>query len=381
MVIKDKIVSWYIKNVLLPGSEKLNNPGFILSDLGGKGKKEYIREVVFPEKIFIDIENELLQRHGNKAAEVLYAAGKKYSYAYFSISNLPAYGETSQKEWSNLMEYSISFTEAIYASEITRKWDVELKRMELDLRDFIVCSKNGYGYLLTSGETAGSWAYMINDPTVESVQTKCQGKGDTTCHLICAPKETLEKMGLNYFTCENLEKVKLTPEYFEINSVKQNKYSTLSFQSLINSKIFSYSHGQVSFEKERYFIDNPGLLDFLENELKKLPEGNRIVFEKAFEYSKEMLLKFGGAKKSLQFIMDLLSAFGWGDVLIKKNGLNYDVIISHFPWTPEAKNSGLHFFSGLLSGYISAFEGKDINMSKKSESLINKDYIVLFKSQ
>lgn len=377
MVIKDRIASWYIKNVMIPGEERINTPGYLFSEVTSKGVRSYIRELALPERVFSDLETKLMNEYPNEAPKVLYAAGKKFSYAYASMSNLPVYGISPEKEWYQLADYVALFSEAFYANKITKKIDSKLMTLEMELKDFIICSKNGYGYLLTVGG-AGLWAYVTNNCSVEGVQTECQGKGAKSCHLIFAPRELLKNKNLNFFIVDDLTAFKVTNEYLEINKAKKNRYSTLSLQSLIDSKMASYNHGQITFDNERYFVDGAALIYFLEKELNALPRGNQILFDTSFEYSKKKMLFYKKVNISSQFIVDLLSAFGWGDTLIRKHNNAYEVIVSHFPWFPESDKIELSLFSGMLSGFISALEKRDVLLRKKSGSIISGDYIVSF---
>jgi hypothetical protein len=375
--VPDRIAGWYLKNVVIAGEEKINTPGYLYSEVNTKGIKSYIREIAFPEKVFIELEKNLILEYPKDAPAILYAAGKKFSFAYSSMSNYPIYGISPQKDWDQLADYSTLFIEAFYASKITKSIDLTKKELDLYLEDYVICSKNGHGYLLTAG-VAGLWAYVINDTSVEGVQLECQGSGAKSCHLICAPRKVLDERGIKYYNVDDVEKINVTKEYLSINGVKPNRYSTLSLQGLIDSKLASYSHGQITFDNERYFVDDATLPYFLERELLRLPKGNEILFKTAFAYAKEKMLNYNKVKVTIQFVVDLLSAFGWGDTFIKKHDGKYEITISHFPWLKDIEHTESSLFSGMLSGFISGIEKRDIILKRKTTSTISGDYVLSF---
>jgi len=63
------------------------------------------------------------------------------------------------------------------------------------MKDYIVCRKNGRGEIFSEGGIAGIWSYVCQDPTIEAVQIKCQGRGDPECEVIAAPYKEPVKMG------------------------------------------------------------------------------------------------------------------------------------------------------------------------------------------
>jgi len=52
------------------------------------------------------------------------------------------------------------------------------------MKDYIVCRKNGRGEIFSEGGIAGIWSYVCQDPTIEAVQIKCQGREDKWCEVI-----------------------------------------------------------------------------------------------------------------------------------------------------------------------------------------------------
>jgi len=64
MKIKDKLFSWYIQNVLIPKTEEINHPGFLITNLTGSTGNITVREIGFPEKLFVELEERVISsRH------------------------------------------------------------------------------------------------------------------------------------------------------------------------------------------------------------------------------------------------------------------------------------------------------------------------------
>lgn len=378
MTIKDKVVLWYLKNILIPRSEIIDKPGFIATQFSDGKNKIYIRELAFQENLMSNLESKVIELHGDEGKQVLYSAGKKATYNYANLSLFPSYGHASDKELISFMNETAMFLEATYAKEIKPTIYFEEKRLDLELKDYFVCSKNGHGYLLTSGGAAGIWAWIRGDMTIEAVQTECQGRNGNRCKLICAPVETLKTYSAEIFTEPKLEKLHLLADYNIINGIRLTKYGHLSLQNLINAGIFQYKHGGISYLGERYLLDEAHLVYYLDNEFSKLSDGHELLFQVGFDYGKNLNFEtHKGPSSSKNFIMDYLTALGWGDVLVKKSGSAYTVITSYFPWS-ELFRPGQDFpmFRGLVSGLLSAQEKTDIHLKIGESKLIGNNLIV-----
>ena len=66
MPVKDRVVTWFIKNILLPKREIIDKPGFIVNTFGGKNQAIHLRELFLSEQLFELIENRIVHHYGDQ---------------------------------------------------------------------------------------------------------------------------------------------------------------------------------------------------------------------------------------------------------------------------------------------------------------------------
>jgi len=203
MDIKDRISSWFIRNIVLPKVEDISQPGFIIIPTTIKKEKINMRELFLSESLIELIEN-MISKYIKNGNFSLYSIGKKFGYTYSYLSDFPT---INNKKIETFAYFVVRWVEATYASNIYHKIDIKSKIFSLRMKDYIVCRHNGKGYLVGYGGIAGIWSYVMQDLTIEAVQPKCQGRGDKECLVIAAPYETLIKMGYKPIRCEEIEKI------------------------------------------------------------------------------------------------------------------------------------------------------------------------------
>ena len=372
MKIKDTVVSWYIKNILLSKLEIMDYPGYVLEQFGELKLELTLRELLLSESLFSNLEKKIKNNYKKVGEQKMYTIGKKFGYINSSISTFPMIETIDKKKFLNFVYFLIKYVEGTYASKIVHKIDYKNKIFQLTMDNYVICRKNGLGYILTSGGTAGIWAYMTCDPTVEGVQTKCQGRGDEKCELICAPAKVLKEKHIKFFRETDLEKLEIDSKYMEINKIRPTQFARYSLKDLIDSGFFKYSKGSVHYKDERHFLCEASLMYILEKELKKLKGAGKILFDVSFDYGKSLAEKrkqetnntdyFSGTAEG--FITNYMSALGWGDVLVMKKSGKYTVISNYFPWTKWAKNIKFIMFRGIISGLLSGFLNKKITLKK-----------------
>ena len=371
MKIKDNLVSWYIQKVLTPKTEDLGNPGFLLTKLSSSTGEISIREIGLPEEIFVELEKRVIDRYGEIGNQVLYSAGKKYGYSYSSVSLLPQL-KTSSSEKAFLDEtyYLIMYVACSFASEIKHTIDLKLKKFEADLQDYIICKKSGHGDIMSSGGITGIWSYMMDDPTIEGVQTTCMGRGDKKCHVVCSTPQVLESMGLKYFVETDMPRNAFTAIYQEMNAVRPLEYAKNSLEELLSTDFWEYPQGGIlEFKGEhRFFICDAHLMYFLESELNKLPEGDKILFEASYDFGKNLARKSGETHYQ-DFMMDLLPALGYGDLLVISEFGKFKVVSSFFPWAEYFTELKFTLFRGICSGMLSGFTGNKVILDKIEASI------------
>ncbi|MEM5812479.1 MAG: hypothetical protein QXN71_02145 [Candidatus Aenigmatarchaeota archaeon] len=379
MAIKDLMFSWFIKNILIPKNEIIDRPGFIILKLSDKKEITNIREVLLPEKIFVDIEREIINKYKENGAHLLYSIGKNFGYRYASVSHYPSIKEKGEKDFLKFTYFVIKYLESIYSSKITYKIDIKRKIFKIYLKNYIVCNKNGLGYLLTDGSITGTCAYGVQDFTLEGTQIKCQGRGNEKCEFICAPPDYFKKKGMHVFIENNLYAPAVEiDKYNNINAIRNTKFASNSLQSLIDSGFIAYKNGIMNVKFERFLLIEASVMYLLESGLSKLKDGLKILWDCSFSFGKR-LAEISGKQEPCKFITDLFPALGFGDILAVEKKGKYEVYVNYFPWM-EFPEVDFVMFRGLLSGVISGFVGRKVEL-KKIEKDISAGYLSLFISE
>ncbi len=365
MTIKDKIISWYLSNIYIPKFEIIDKPGYICEHVGGQ-KEIFLREIAFPENIFVELEKIIAKKQ--KGKNILYSIGKKFGYRYAISSKFTTIDKMSKKVFLQDSYFLVRYIESVsYGKNLNHKVDYNKRIFNLTAKDYIICRKNGLGYILTSGGIAGIWAYMTCNPAVEGIQTKCRGHGDKRCEVICAPTQILKKRKLRFFEETNLKKLDIDQNYKNINEIREPEFAKHSLKDLIDSKFFKYSQGILNYKNERYFLGDASLFYILEKEIKKLKGGEKILFDISFDYGRNLAEKeekTQDQKIAGKFVTDYMSALGWGDILVLNKPGKYSVISNHFPWTRWVRDTNFMMFRGIVSGLLSGFLNRKITLKK-----------------
>jgi len=361
-MVKDKILTWFLRNIYLPKVEIIDKPGFIFVSSG----KAYLRDLAFPEYIFIELEKKL-------EGGTLYAVGKTFGYNYAYNTMMPRIEDVTREKFLDSLYFTIRYVESIsYGRNLKHSVDYDKKIATLTAKDFIICSKNGVGHIILEGTIAGFCAYAFSDKSVEGVQTKCQGRGDPECEVIYAPSQVLKQKGLKFHIARDMDEFKIEETYLAINREREMQFSKNSLKSFIDSGFFKYDHGTIDYKNERFFICEASIMYFLEKRIKKIKGADKALFDISFDWGEHIAkaeTNDNGAVPSLnmrpeQFISELMSALGWGDVSVIVKSGKYSVISNYFPWTPFADDIKYTMFKGILSGMLSGFLKRKIVLSK-----------------
>jgi hypothetical protein len=354
--LKEKLASLYIKYYLMPKIEDITHPGFIITKFSSEERELFLRDIFLPELLFSEIENRFEKQYGAEGVKALYAVGKKGGYAYASLSGLTRRSQEEAGKFKNYVWELLQFVGGTYASDVSLEIDLDKKRIDVVFDKFIICEMNGKGYIMTEGGIAGIWAYLIEDPSVEGIQIKCQGRKDDKCHLISQPISSFEQLPRG--TANELPKIEYSEEYMEYNKIRKTEYCNDSLEGLLDSQFFDYENGAVISKGIRHFEFDPHIIYFLEEECKKLPNGAELLFQTCFDIGVKIVTS--ADKKTTMFIMDYLSALGWGDILVLSDNENAEFCSRFYPWTSLSTNSEYIVFRGLVSGMLSSALDKEI---------------------
>jgi|GEM_PF-651452 len=369
MKIKDTLVSWYIRNILMPKTEDIYNPGFIITSAGSSQKQIFLREVALPESFLVDLESQVVSKYGNVGKQALYSAGKKFGYSYASLADFKTIEKSNEKEFLDFLYYLVMYVAGSYCSSVNYKIDVKSKQFELELDNYVVCPKNGLGFVMADGSVAGVIAHMLCDLSIEGTQVKCRGRGNEKCRILCAPAGVLSNKNLTFFKETNLTKLEFDSAYMDFNKVSKPHYAKSSLKNLIDTHFFTYSNNLLSFQDERYFFCDFDIVPTLEKELQRLKGGGSILFQCAFDHGK-VIVKKSGSKMPEKFIMDYMSSLGWGDILVgKESSGKYFTIALSFPWSKSIEETDYIVFRGIISGILSEVTGTEVILNTSSSSI------------
>ena len=361
MDIKDSALRFYVQNFIINKSQNIEVPGFVFFKLSGK-TPIYARQVIMPEDFFVNLEKSIIEKdEGSK--HMIYSTGKKFGYSFCLLGG---FSNSVDKKGQDLVSYINiinKFIEGTYATKIDCRVDTETKSCTYLMENPIVVSKLGYGYFLPLGAAAGLMSYIFQDQHIEGVLENFDLESDCGT-LLYAPAEYLKKNNKNFFSETNLTGLEPTSDYISLNQVAELKYSNYSFEMLLDSKLFSFNKGVIMNNKERYFIIEVSALYLIE---KELSIHTSEIYNAAFKAGRRMLENVKDI--STKTIIDYLSAFGWGDVLIMKENGKYIVNVDHFPYTKFYKEIDYSIFSGLLSGMLSIITNENITFTKTKKTV------------
>lgn len=313
---------------------------------------------------------------GNEGKKMLYTVGKRFGYRFSIMGNFSKRGEMPDSKVPEYIGMINKFIEGTYATDISCEVDMKIPKVEYSLKNFIVCSKIENGYFLPLGAASGLMAYILNNNDIEGVHLECQGSGKERCKLLYEPYDKLKSdVKTPVFRQPDLSGLEFDSAYETMNTARPVENSTRSFQQFIDSGVFSFKLGVIMNGDERFFIYEVSGIYMPEVELQKKAETKKILFDSAYETGKSIAKDYG-AGLSVQSIMDLLIAFGWGDVAIFEKGSKYTVTINYFPWTKFWETVEFVAFHALLAGMLSVLAKRKV-MFKTVEKDISQGYLSL----
>ena len=103
-----------------------------------------------------------------------------------------------------------------------------------------------------------------------------------------------------------------------------------------------------------------------------------MLFDSAYCVGEKILSQFATA---LPDVFDVLSAIGWGEVLLfSESKGKIKILINHFPWSRWYKDIDFIIMRGFLSGIVSSKKGTKIEFNKPTIDLTNGHLSLLFEA-
>lgn len=349
-MLKEKAVNWYLKNIEMPKMEIQDHPGFMGEDMGGKDI--YLRDVAIPEEVFVKIEDKI------DKPQLLYRIGKEFGHRYAQVSELKRYSDVDKEELKDSTYGIMKYMESVsYWNGGVLNIDYENKIQVLELDEFIECSKNGKGRIFL-GAAAGLWSYIAEDNSIEAVQEECQGRGDEKCIIKCAPKSKLDgNIKADIVSSE----LNILEDYRVYNKISETDYAENSMEDFKEIGFFEYREGLFYHNDFRYIWTESSLIELVGSELGVDYEEE--LFNSAFQVGKEIVAE-DKERNMEKFIVEYLSATGWGDTKINKKNGAYHVHSLMFPWTRFTDDTSFPVFRGLVSGMITEFGQEEVRLNK-----------------
>jgi len=373
--LKDSVVSLYVKKFIIPRALIFDKPGFVDFKISGK-TTIFLRQLVVPETFFVLFEKKIVDEFGRKGEELLYSLGKIFGYSFAQNGRFENIKDHPGEKIIDWIKIANKFVEGTYASSITEKIDVNQKIIDYELKNFVVCRKLGYDHFFACGGAAGLIAWILQDKNIEGwlYGSKYDG-GSHLCKVKCAlPKTISKELGVEPFMETNLDGLDGDMQTYQAFNKETDISNKKSFQDYLNSKLFTYVNGIITYgQSERFFLMEVSGMYLLERGITN-KRMKKIMFDSAFDTGQNL---FGGwYGNDLSSVMDLLSALGWGEVMILKSGKGITVMIKHFPWTKYYKETKFLIIRGLLSGIFSKIYGKRV-IFKDAKVSTSEGYLTL----
>ncbi len=373
MTLKKSLIRWYVQNIIIPNNEVFDIPGFILNKVSKSTIRISLREILIPEKLIQNIEKRIVKKYSLEGKKRLYSAGKKFGYFYSSISSFPKKNQISKNQFIDFADFIIYYISGIYADDVTYQINYLESVLEISFDNYIVCRNNGQGYLMKQGAISGVWSYVVDDKTSESIQVSCQGRGQDRCKIVCGPLGKIPVV-IDLIQETDLIVSKITDDYLYYNSPKKSQYSSSSVSDWKKIGKVTQINGELLVDQFRYFTTDIHLLPFIEQEVLKLKDGKKELFNLSFDFGKELMAN--SQEKNIQYLSDFFSTIGYGDLLVSTKNSKVIATFYNPPYYLIHFKSDLIILRGLLSGMISSIKGNKVVLKNLNIDQ-NESYAVL----
>ncbi len=362
MGLIDKGIDWYIHNILTRKVEDYNSPGMLFVKFNSPSGQVFSRIVLIPESILARFEDIIVEKNGLDGEKLLYLIGKKSGYNIGQVFQAPQYSEKNAKSTMMYLEFIMKFNFSTWArgGDLLEK-DGEKKKFVVRYKGHIVCSKNGKGYMLTQGIDTGFLSYLMNDLSLEGTQIRCEGRQDEECEEIVATKEYFDSTNTSFIDLQSvpLEIAKEQNQYKKFNEKRTCKFAKYSLKQLITSKKFILDNRIITYSNLRFVNISDIFLYVLENLLEH-GEMKDWLYQISFEEGQGVI-----DIHDLNSVTNLVSALGWGDLIVRQEKSDIFFYLDLFPWRVLEKDiSDFSLVSGFISGMVSKVLKKEVKLRK-----------------
>jgi hypothetical protein len=159
----------------------------------------------------------------------------------------------------------------------------------------------------------------------------------------------------------DLPEIKYGDYYRAVNEIRPATYSNKSLKLLIDAGFFRYREGNLSYRNSRFFICESHILYFLEEEIKRLANGEQFLYQICFDYGGK-LYEIYGHDDFRAFIPDFFTGLGFGDIHV--NVKDFSITFRYYPWCIFSEKSSYIIIRGIISGFISSCLKRKIEFHK-----------------
>jgi hypothetical protein len=363
----NNIKSFIFKKWFFPKIIKINKPGVIIT----KGVKKYGKSTSINRPAFIfenslsDLQTETVKKIGKeKTLDLWYKIGKDIIFSYFLVSKAKKPPKIFLQE---ILEYIIS---RIVISGMTLGTDINFDKKDFSLvlrgENNIICRKSGIGSV-HSGLISGIMSFLTGE-NIEAEKTKCCYDEDY-CEII-SNKKIPEKYIVDIERIENFVKnyyLVMPDSRFENIALKYSDLAT--FDKFLKFGSIEIKNNITYFEGEELISGEINTADHIVYNYKKL--GLDALLEKSLIKTAEKTIgeifktKNLDEKEKLKFLINMMSAFGWGIPVYKREK---ERIIFDFIYGAQAKTNTFYVYALQLNGFLNyifnkKFKIKEIKMS------------------
>ena len=257
---------------------------------------------------------------------------------------------------------------------ILKSFDFEKKVIILETEELAITSKNGRGYILTVGGWAGIICYFLNDYTLECGIKKID---NVTYELISSNIKYLNENKIEFVVSSN-EKFKIfNKDLYKSNNTPLKNTSKIDFtmQNFIKNNIFSYNYGKLTLlsTNERFLPVEISLLYKME----KFLEPN-IVASISYETFKNIGKNIENKKEPILFILQILTALGFGVAEMIKSSETSIILFKGYPWFEEISKNNFVFITNAISGFLDGNANQKLKIKNIKNNLINNIFNLSF---
>lgn len=341
--------SYFFNRFLLPKVIIHNEPGRIISKTSQRygRKSSQIRVMYAFEDNCVDLQTASIKKLGiKKSEEMWYKIGKSFVTRHLNFSGKKKIPKLFQEE---IVRFILG---AFHSSGLSLAQNIRFDRnkMEIELHgnNNSVCRKNGMGDIF-AGIISGLSSFVF-DRNIEADMLECCPK-KKFCHVISKP--IIKKKFI-----PNLDLIKVEPDYSKLNFKLTNQRAP-TFSDFVKFKKIEFKDEKYQFLDETLLYMEISFFDIIYYYFKEYKiEG---IYEQTIKNSARLKIDSYSKNNTInrKFVCDMLSAFGWGIVSIKKINGGNKIHITNPPYT----RFGYNFLPAFIAGAIESIEDKNLKIS------------------